>query len=86
MEAGVKHIQEIFLNNITLRIPYFQRAYVWKEDNWERFISDMLDLLETKDNYFLASVILKKAGENELGYEQYDVVDGQQRLTTLVVF
>lgn len=86
MEAGVKHIQEIFLNNITLRIPYFQRAYVWKEDNWERFISDMLDLLETKDNYFLGSVILKKAGENELGYEQYDVVDGQQRLTTLVVF
>ena len=86
MEAGVKHIQEIFLNNITLRIPYFQRAYVWKEDNWERFISDMLDLLETNENYFLGSVILKKAGENELGYEQYDVVDGQQRLTTLVIF
>ena len=46
----------------------------------------MLDLLETEDNYFLGSVILKKVGRNELGYEQYDVVDGQQRLTTLVIF
>lgn len=53
---------------------------------WERFLSDMLDLPETNDNYFLSSVILKKAGTNDFGYEQFDVVDGQQRLTTLVIF
>lgn len=86
MDAGTKRIQEIFQSNIILKIPYFQRSYVWKEDNWERFINDMLDLPETDDNYFLGSVILKKAGKNEIGYEQYDVVDGQQRLTTLVIF
>ena len=46
----------------------------------------MLDLPETQENYFLGSVILKKSGINDLGYQQYDVVDGQQRLTTTVLF
>ena len=86
MEAGTKRIQEIFQSNIILKIPYFQRSYVWEDKNWERFLNDMLELLETQENYFLGSIILKKAGESALGYEQYAVVDGQQRLTTLVVF
>jgi len=86
MQANTVKIQEIFQSNIVLKIPYFQRSYVWNKENWERFLSDMLDLPETNDNYFLGSVILKKAGTNDFGYEQFDVVDGQQRLTTLVIF
>ena len=86
MQANTVKIQELFQSNIVLKIPYFQRSYVWDEGNWERFLSDMLDLPETNDNYFLGSVILKKAGTNDFGYEQFDVVDGQQRLTTLVIF
>ena len=86
MQANTVKIQEVFQSNIVLKIPYFQRSYVWDEGNWERFLSDMLDLPETNDNYFLGSVILKKAGTNDFGYEQFDVVDGQQRLTTLVIF
>lgn len=86
MQASTVKIQEVFLSNLVLKIPYFQRSYVWKEENWDRFIEDMLDLPETHENYFLGSVILKKSGINDLGYEQYDVVDGQQRLTTTVLF
>ena len=86
MQANTVKIQEVFQSNIVLKIPYFQRSYVWDEGNWERFLSDMLDLPETNDNYFLGSVILKNAGTNDFGYEQFDVVDGQQRLTTLVIF
>ena len=86
MQANTVKIQEVFQSNIVLKIPYFQRSYVWDEGNWERFLSDMLDLPETNDNYFLGSVILKKAGTNDFGSEQFDVVDGQQRLTTLVIF
>lgn len=86
MQASTLKIQEIFQSNIVLKIPYFQRSYVWKEENWDRFLEDMLDLPETGDNYFLGSLILKKNGTNELGYDMFDVVDGQQRLTTLVIF
>lgn len=86
MQASTKKIQEVFLSNLVLKIPYFQRSYVWKEENWDRFLEDMLDLPETQENYFLGSVILKEAGKNDFGYEQYDVVDGQQRLTTMVLF
>lgn len=60
MQANTVKIQEVFQSNIVLKIPYFQRSYVWDEGNWERFLSDMLDLPETNDNYFLGSVILKK--------------------------
>lgn len=86
MQASTVKIQEVFLSNLVLKIPYFQRSYVWKEENWERFLQDMLDLPETQENYFLGSVILKKSGTNDLGYEQFDIVDGQQRLTTTVLF
>lgn len=86
MQANTVKIQEVFQSNIVLKIPYFQRSYVWDEGNWERFLSDMLDLPETNDKYFLGSLILKKADTNDFGYEQFDVVDGQQRLTTLVIF
>lgn len=86
MQASTVKIQEVFLSNLVLKIPYFQRSYVWKEENWERFLQDMLDLPDTQENYFLGSVILKKSGTNDLGYEQFDIVDGQQRLTTTVLF
>ena len=88
MEAQSLKIKELFQNNIVLRIPYFQRSYVWGKENWERFCDDMFSLLEDdSDNYFLGSVIIKKREDiHQLGYTQFDVVDGQQRLTTLVIF
>ncbi len=63
-------------------IPFFQRAYVWKEDNWKELFED---LSSSKRSHFLGSIILKNelvsAGDNS----RYFVIDGQQRLTTLSV-
>ena len=41
MEAAKINIAGIFNRARILKIPHFQRAYVWKEEQWERFLDDM---------------------------------------------
>lgn len=60
-----------------LSVPFFQRNYVWNEDNWK-------ELIETFDNAeimpFLGSIILKEDSSQES-----TIIDGQQRLTTITI-
>lgn len=88
MEAGKRIITDIFNRARTLEIPFFQRAYVWDEENWDRFLDDMLSTARTRRPYFLGSVIQKQRSTSS-GTSVGDVraiVDGQQRLTTLTLF
>lgn len=65
-----------------VEIPFFQRPYVWKIENWQELLDD---LKENRNSHFLGSIILKSkrliAGE----IPQFLVIDGQQRLTTLSI-
>ncbi len=88
MDAGRRTITEIFNRMRSLAVPFFQRAYVWDEENWERFLEDMLTITRDDRDYFLGSVILKQLpipSGAKLGDFRV-VVDGQQRLTTIVLF
>ena len=90
MKVEAISINQVFLNNRVLKIPFFQRGYVWNEANWKRFFDDMAHVAslpesETPEKYFLGSIILKDAGYKS-GFHQFDVIDGQQRLTTIVMF
>ncbi|MDD5999875.1 MAG: DUF262 domain-containing protein, partial [Lachnospiraceae bacterium] len=68
------------LSNI--RIPEYQRAYVWDEENWEALYNSMIKNQENP--LFLGTIVFRK--EQEGGNEVFYLVDGQQRLTTLVAF
>ena len=88
MDAGKRTINDIFNGNRILEIPFFQRAYVWGIDQWERLLEDMEHVSQTNKPYFLGSVILKQQPTNT-GNRVGDirtVIDGQQRLTTLNIF
>lgn len=88
MEAGKRTISDLFTKGRSLDIPFFQRGYVWEEDNWERLLDDMLSVASGRFPYFLGSIILKQNGtgsDNEVG-DRRIVVDGQQRLTTVLLF
>ena len=88
MNASKQTIGSIFNGGRILEIPYFQRAYVWGEEQWERFLEDMKKVSELNRPYFLGSIILKQQNTNT-NYKIGDVrtvIDGQQRLTTLIVF
>ncbi|MCP4805947.1 MAG: DUF262 domain-containing protein [Proteobacteria bacterium] len=83
---GRRNINDIFNRARTLEIPFFQRAYVWDTDNWDRLLDDMTNVTARKKPYFMGSVILKqRATPSDGDLEVRSVVDGQQRLTTIVV-
>lgn len=88
MDAGKRTINDIFNGNRVLEIPFFQRAYVWGQPQWERLLEDMKAISKSNKPYFLGSVILKQQ-ETTTGSRIGDkrtVIDGQQRLTTLNIF
>lgn len=88
MDAGKRTINDIFNGNRVLEIPFFQRAYVWGQPQWERLLEDMKAISDFNKPYFLGSVILKQQ-ETTTGSRIGDkrtVIDGQQRLTTLNIF
>jgi uncharacterized protein with ParB-like and HNH nuclease domain len=81
MEAEAKSIT--FLSNEgVIRIPFFQRSYVWKKDNWEDLLND---LYTDEKNNFLGSLILKQQKTKSGEAKEALVIDGQQRLTTLSI-
>ncbi len=57
-------------------IPIYQRNYAWENEEIEQLIKDIND--NKNENYYLGTLIVKKTGN-----KQYEVIDGQQRLTTL---
>lgn len=69
-----------------LTIPFYQRAYVWDTERVKILLEDLDEYLDMKSNeskpntYLLGSLILHKNDENE-----FEVVDGQQRLVSLVL-
>lgn len=88
MDAGKRTINDIFNGNRVLEIPFFQRAYVWGENQWERLLEDMELVSASQKPYFLGSVILKQqqtTSSNGVG-DMRTLIDGQQRLTTLNIF
>lgn len=86
MEAGKRTIRDIFNRGRNLEIPFFQRAYVWDTEQWQRFLEDMRMVSITKRPYFLGSVILKQQETTSNKDSILTVIDGQQRLTTLNIF
>lgn len=87
MEAGKRTINDIFNGSRIWEIPFFQRAYVWGEPQWERLLEDVENVSKTRTPYFMGSVILKQQLTDTSGSigDIRTVVDGQQRLTTLSI-
>lgn len=65
-------------------VPSYQRAYAWEEEHLIPFFNDILTQPSDK-TYYLGAILLEKNGELD-GLEKYNVVDGQQRMTTTVIF
>ena len=81
MEAHARSLTFLEKEN-KVKIPFFQRAYVWSEPNWEDLLTDLLDFTK---NHFLGSLILKQMKKVSGETSQVLVIDGQQRLTTLSI-
>ena len=94
MKSTPLTIEELFSSPFCYTVPLFQRRYSWhKEEHWKPLWEDIQhqaeSYLENKNketNHFLGSVILNLKQTFERGHPQAEIIDGQQRLTTLQIF
>ena len=73
------NIQSLFSTASQFIIPSYQRAYSWGTSQREQFIQDLRD---AADRYYLGHFLFEKAD----GSDGVCLIDGQQRLTTIVIF
>jgi len=80
MQASERKILQVLTEEIQYQIPPYQRPYSWGVDNVSQLLDDIWLAYEAEDQeYFIGSLITIEVKKDLL----YEVVDGQQRLTTL---
>lgn len=73
-------VRQLFSSKDKFVIPEYQRAYSWEKTQREQFLEDLRD---AENSYFLGHYLLEKRNEDS---DTYYVIDGQQRMTTIVIF
>lgn len=92
IESEKANIQKIF-TNFWFKVPEYQRSYVWEDENINELLEDIFYSAEHNPNseYFLGSLVLQKrylndkAKGSDVSYTEYDLLDGQQRMTTILM-
>src|SRR5690348_15498160 len=94
MNANAAPILAIFEKKLRLEVPLFQRQYVWSRDQqweplWEDIQRKFIEYLEGRKDgpiHFLGAMVLDQRQTPTTHVEKRQVIDGQQRLTTLQIF
>ena len=72
-------------NKVLFRIPVYQRNYDWSESNCNRLLDDIYDIMQSGDKHFLGTIVFMAAKSGGFALQEYIIIDGQQRLTTLML-
>ena len=77
-------VSQIFSNekSILYNIPKYQREYTWGQKDWELLFND---IVENDYGYFLGSIICVDCSMSAMGDAVLEVIDGQQRITSLSI-
>jgi uncharacterized protein with ParB-like and HNH nuclease domain len=92
INANKERLGAFFQGQLEYVVPFYQRSYVWEEDNWETFWDGIWSVFEkiragaaNRAEHFIGTLITKQSPAERLGQNQYDIIDGQQRLTTVAL-
>lgn len=77
----LKYIEELINEKIEFAVPDYQRGYKWTTENINELLSDIITLKDGEE-YCLMPIIVRPT-KNDHGKDVIEIVDGQQRLTTL---
>ena len=72
-------------NKVLFRIPVYQRNYDWSESNCNRLLDDIYGIMQSGDKHFLGTIVFVAAKSGGFALQEYIIIDGQQRLTTLML-
>lgn len=78
-----KSVRDIINEKVNFIVPSYQRGYRWDKINVTDLLDDLLEFMQDPNSgkfYCLQPLVVKKIGAN-----QYNVIDGQQRLTTIFI-
>ncbi|AOY82388.1 DUF262 domain-containing protein [Moorena producens JHB] len=89
LHAYTKTINDIFAANKKYIVPRFHREYYWSKEQVTELWEDIISNIEIKDNnefhheeHFLGALVVVGDDKSTV----LNIVDGQQRLTTLTIF
>ncbi|MGL2828096.1 DUF262 domain-containing protein [Helicobacter pylori] len=88
IESNDSHLRGILKDELYYQIPIYQRPYQWTEENCEKLLDDLFSSYEyyKESDYFCGSLVLIAIGtDSATNATTYDVVDGQQRLSTFIL-
>lgn len=94
MKTDTPKVHQLFSQERRYAIPLFQRPYVWGSDQWEALWEDIREMAEatrepannTQGTHFLGAIVLQGVPLSGRHVATFEVIDGQQRLTTLQLF
>jgi uncharacterized protein with ParB-like and HNH nuclease domain len=85
--SEVSTFRKFMGNGTVYQIPEFQRDYSWKKEHWEDLWNDIWGLSdyvdEPEDSHYLGYLVIKNALSQSKTIDEYEIIDGQQRITTL---
>ncbi len=86
IESNDSHLRGILKDELYYQIPIYQRPYQWTEENCEKLLDDLFFNYEDnrESDYFCGSLVLITISKDSKA-TTYDIVDGQQRLSTFIL-
>lgn len=74
--------RQLLGNGLSYRVPPFQRDYSWSEDEWDDLWQDIVALFEegAEASHYMGYLVLQSSDS-----KRFDIIDGQQRMTTISV-
>lgn len=81
VRAQESSVRMIFAPGEKLQMPPYQRSYSWETREANELLGDLVDSVETGTPHFVGAVVLINGAEDGV----LEIVDGQQRLTTLTI-
>ena len=87
MRADGVRFRELLDHPIQYCVPLFQRPYSWEDKHWQQLWTDLEELYENGDGgtHFIGAVVTLPLTDSPEGASTFMLIDGQQRLTTLMV-
>ncbi|MCQ2835856.1 DUF262 domain-containing protein [Helicobacter pylori] len=87
IESNDLNLRDILKDELYYQIPIYQRPYQWTEENCEKLLDDLFFNYEDdrESDYFCGSLVLILISEDSKKAKTYDIVDGQQRLSTFIL-
>ncbi|WQU07077.1 DUF262 domain-containing protein [Helicobacter pylori] len=87
IDSNDSHLRDILKDELYYQIPIYQRPYQWTEENCEKLLDDLFFNYEDdrESDYFCGSLVLILISEDSKKAKTYDIVDGQQRLSTFIL-